>query len=202
MFGIHPRLVAGVIFVEQVMNVSWVDRALDVTFANYGFNTSVGIGQVKVETAEWIESVLKDSTSMYFLGQSFSKVFPSESKQDMINRLGDPKWNTMYVAANIAIILKRWAEAGFAIANRSDIVGTLYSTGIQEGGFEKKKPHGNPIPNQFGRLVKGFFIQKLQLTYSLLKGSTHPEYLAAPQPNARQFTGVRFLFQPITLQMA
>ena len=163
-FGVHSRLVAGVIFVEQVMNVSWVDRALDATFAGYGFNTSIGIGQVKIETAEWVESVLRDSTCEYFLNDSSSRVFPTQgSRDDMIKRLSEPKWNTLYVAATIAVIIKRWSVAGFPIDHRPDIIGTLYSTGVWEDEQEKKKPHANPIPNGFGRIVGQFLDSKAVL---------------------------------------
>lgn len=158
LFGVHPRVVAGVIFVEQVMNVSWVDRALDVTFANYGFNTSIGMGQVKVETAQWIETALRDSASMYFLGDSLGRVFPlSESRQETVDRLADPGWNAWYVAANLAMILKRWSEAGFPLLDKTDVLATLYSTGVVRDGVEKKKPHSRPIPNQFGRIASQFF---------------------------------------------
>ncbi|MGB2867466.1 MAG: hypothetical protein WBD36_03370 [Bacteroidota bacterium] len=158
LFNVHPRDVASVIFVEHLMNVTWVDRKLDVTFAKYGFNTSIGLGQVKVETAKWIESTLRDSASRYFLGDSLGTIFPATaSKPDLISRLSDSAWNACYVAANIAMIDKRWADAGISLSGRVDVLATLYSVGVVQSGVEKRKPHSNPLANQFGRLAEQFY---------------------------------------------
>lgn len=157
-FGIKPRLAASVIFVEQFKNVNWVDRKLDVVFAKYGYNSSIGIGQVKVKTAEWIEQALHDSVNKYFPGGVFSAVIPQSGSRDtLVKRLSDPSWNANYVAANLRQILERWGRAGVEIASRVDILATLYSTGVVSGEREKKSPHPNPQPNEFGTLAKRFY---------------------------------------------
>ncbi|MGB2869953.1 MAG: hypothetical protein WBD36_16005 [Bacteroidota bacterium] len=166
LFNVHPRVVASVIFVEHLMNVTWVDRKLDVTFARYGFNTSIGLGQVKVETAEWIQRELRDSTSRYFLGCSADTIFPlTASKPDLINRLSDSAWNARYVAANLAMISKRWTDAGAPLSGRLNVLATLYSVGVVRSGLEKKKPHPNPLANQFGRLAEQFFGSDIMIEY-------------------------------------
>jgi hypothetical protein len=163
-FQIKPRLAASVIFVEQFKNVNWVDRKLDVVFADYGYNSSIGIGQVKVKTAEWIEETLHDPTCQYYPGDDFAKTIPqSGSREDLVKRLNDPWWNAKYVAANLRLILERWERAGVEITSSVDISATLYSTGVVAGDKEKKSPHPNPQPNDFGRLAKRFYESDLLL---------------------------------------
>lgn len=163
-FRIKPRLAASVIFVEQFKNVNWVDRKLDVVFATYGYNSSIGIGQVKVKTAEWIELALHDSSNEYFLGEEFKEAIPrSDSRDGLVRRLNDHNWNADYVAANLRLILERWGRAGVDIASRVDILATLYSTGVVAGDQEKKSPHPNPQSNEFGKLAKRFYDSDLLL---------------------------------------
>lgn len=157
-FGVNPRLMVSVIYAEQVLNVTWGDKELDIPLAKAGLNTSVGLGQVKVSTAEWIEHQMCDSASLYFLGDSIRKKFPfSFSRADLVDRLAIPKWNCYYVAGYLAMILKRWSEAGVPLHHRVVIAATLYSAGVEKSGREIRKPHSNPISNNFGRLADAFY---------------------------------------------
>lgn len=156
--GVHPRLMASVIYIEHVLNVTWVDRELDVTLANYGLNTSLGLGQVKISTAQWVELQLKDTSSEYFLNDSIRLIFPfSTSREDLIHRLANPRWNSYFIAAYLAVILKRWSGAGVPLNDRVDIVATLYSAGVEKSRKETRKPHPKPVSNEFGTLAKAFF---------------------------------------------
>ncbi len=186
LFNISPRLIASVIYVEHALNVTWIDRDVDPLLAGYGLNVSLGLGQVKINTALWIEKSLSDSTSLYFLGRKFSKIIPlSTSREELVHRLLAPElkmapqatWNTKYIAANLAMVRHRWKEAGINIDNRTDILATLYSAGVvtddapmksARGGFafggEKRPPHKNPQANSFGKLAKEFYESELLLS--------------------------------------
>ena len=158
LFGVKARLVASVIFVEHVMNVSWVDRELDASLAAYGLNTSLGLGQVKISTAEWIEQQLGDSMSLYFTGGEGKDHLPaSKSRQDIVRRLLDPSENSKYIAAFFAAVQKRWRDVGFSIDDRPEIAATLYSTGVVKGDVEMKIPHGSPHANEFGNIALKFY---------------------------------------------
>lgn len=157
-FHLSPRAVASVIFVEHDLNVSWKDRDIDPLLARYGLNVSLGLGQVKIETAQWIERELKDTASLYYLGESVRRAFPfSSSRDDIVQRLLDPHNNSHYIAACLAMISSRWESAGIPIASRIDILATLYSAGVVENGLEKRTPHEHPRANSFGLLAAQFY---------------------------------------------
>jgi hypothetical protein len=149
---------ASMIYAEYVLNVTWIDKELDIPLASAGLNTSIGLGQVKVSTAQWIEHQMCDSASLYFLGDSIRKKFPfSLSRADLVDRLAIPKWNCYYVAADLAMILKRWSDAGVPLHYRVDIAATLYSAGVEKSGQEIRSPHSNPKTNQFGIVAREFY---------------------------------------------
>jgi hypothetical protein len=157
-FHLSPRTIASVVFVEHVLNVTWKDREIDPLLATYGLNVSLGLGQVKIETAQWIERELKDSTSLYYLGDSVRSAFPySNSCDNIVQRLLDPHYNSYYIAAFIAMISSRWESAGIDITGRIDILATLYSAGVVEKNVEKRKPRQNPEANSFGLHAAEFY---------------------------------------------
>jgi hypothetical protein len=157
-FGVKSRLMVSVIYTEQVINVTWGDKELDIPLAKAGLNTSLGLGQMKVSTAEWFEHQMCDSASLYFLGDSIWKKFShSRSRADLVDRLAIPKWNCYYVAGYLAMILKRWSDADVPLFHRVDIVATLYSAGVEKSGREIRSPHINPTPNNFGKFANAFY---------------------------------------------
>lgn len=159
LFNVSPRLIASVIYVENARNVSWMDRDIDPLLADYGLNVSLGLGQVKINTAKWIEEELCDSSSEYYLGEpSNGRIQRSRSRQELVKRLVEPESNVCYVAALLAMIDRRWTEAGVPIGNEVDILATLYSAGVVgDDRMEKRKPHANPRSNEFGRIALEFF---------------------------------------------
>jgi hypothetical protein len=164
LFNVSPRIVASVIFVEHALNVTWVDRDVDPLLAQYDINVSLGLGQVKINTAKWIEELLHDSTSRYFLGEKYSLLLPlSTSREDLVKRLLIPSCNAKYIAAVIAMIQHRWKEAEVDIRNEVDILATLYSAGVvNDDGFEKRPPHENPKSNRFGKIAEEFYESEIE----------------------------------------
>jgi hypothetical protein len=158
-FHVSSRLIASVIYVEHTRNVSWMDREIDPLLADYGLNVSLGLGQVKINTAIWIEDQFSDSSSRYFIRDVVSgTMLKSLSREELINRLLSPGQNVCYIAAYLAMISKRWSDAGISIANNVEILATLYSAGaVGENGLEKRIPHTNPRPNTFGLYARDFF---------------------------------------------
>lgn len=57
-----------------------------------------------------------------------------------INRLLEPEWNTIYVAAIYEYYYDRWISYSPDFSKRPDIWGTLYNQG------EKNPPHSDPKP--------------------------------------------------------
>lgn len=143
-FSVDPVIVAGVIYQEQAMNVDFTDALTDYIGGLVGVNTSIGIGQVRVKTAEALERV-------------YPQLHPVAAGKEVVATnltrvefLKNPVMNIRYVAAKIAFEQERWSEAGFDMRNRPEILGTLYNIGSVEEPIE---PHSIPDANDFGKSV-------------------------------------------------
>jgi hypothetical protein len=140
-FDVDPIVVGAVIFQEQSTNVNFVDTLADYLGGRLGLNTSIGIGQVRVETAR-------------SLGEKFPELLEnnkSNTTRSVIERLKDPRANIRYVAGKIAFSQLEWLEMDLDITNRPDILGTLYNI---EDVDDPIKPHAYPKPNDFGNGVQ------------------------------------------------
>lgn len=143
-FGVDPAMVAGVIYQEQSTNVNFADVLGDYIGGLIGVNTSIGIGQVRIKTAEALE-------------EKFAELSPIVSGKNIINTnavrvefLKDPLMNVRYVAAKIKFDQDRWKDAGFDIGDKLEILGTLYN---KESVDNPGNPHENPDSNDFGKGV-------------------------------------------------
>lgn len=143
-FDVDPVIVAGVIYQEQVMNVDFVDSLTDYIGGLAGVNTSIGIGQVRVKTAEALERVYPQ---LYPLAAGKEVVAGNATRVEFLK---NPLMNIRYVAAKIAFEQERWREAGFDMRGRPEILGTLYNIGSVEKPIE---PHSIPDANDFGKGV-------------------------------------------------
>lgn len=153
-FNVDPVVVAAVIYQEQATNVNFIDTLRDYIGALLYINTSIGIGQIRVKTAELLEKYYPNLKSHY-KEDSFTNTNIAR-----IGRLRNPLINVRYVAAKINFTQERWAKAGLDIQNRPEILGTLYNIEDVEKPIE---PHPNPKANEFGNGVKNNYdrIKKL-----------------------------------------
>ena len=154
MYGVDPGVVSGAIFVEQFYNYNLVDVVTDwVSF--YGIiDMSVGVGQVRLSTAEFLEeSGYVPKTTAEEAGWNIPLIGFVHGTETMARekRLEDDEWNVRYVAAYIKSLEDLWSDEYPDIVNRPDILGSLYNLG------HHKVPHGNPEPNWFGDEVKNFY---------------------------------------------
>lgn len=153
-FKIDSPTLKAIIFSERTLNVDWFDKALDVPTALKGYNSSIGFCQVKLKTAYWIEVQLADSTSEFYPGKQTQDILPiSKSPREIIKKLQNDSLNILYAAAYVNIIQSYWQRAGYPIADKPDILGTLYSTGLYNAKGEIRKPNANPKANSFGRFA-------------------------------------------------
>lgn len=154
-FSIDIKTLMAVVFVERTLNFDWKDDALDIPLAYSGHNSSIGFCQLKMKTAYWIEVQLSDSTSEFYPGNFYQNMLPvSKSLSEIIEKLQRDALNIHYAAGYIKIIQNFWNKAGFPIADRPDILGTLYSTGLFLPSGEIRIPNKNPKANLFGKKVK------------------------------------------------
>jgi len=140
-FKVNYVIVGSVIYQEQAKNVNFVDTLTDYIGGLLYINTSIGIGQVRVKTAESLEKYYSELCP-----------YPEIIEDNMVRveRLKNPLTNIRYVAAKIKFSQERWGAAGFNIDKNSDILGTLYNIEDVDSPIE---PHDNPESNGFGKGV-------------------------------------------------
>lgn len=157
-FGVDPNIVALVIYTEQADNVNKRDTFTD-WLAVGGVDTSVGIGQVKLSTAQdieqsgYIEPIIDPQESFnYFSQPDLDSDFANHLRENVTTTktLSDNKTNARYVAAYLKMIQDAWESEYPAISKDLAIMATLYNIGIGV-------PHANPKPNPFGENAKSYF---------------------------------------------
>jgi len=159
--GVEPRLIVAVLVGEQIrlFNSSreaykkWIGPlkilSVETTF-------SLGVTGIKVPTAQKIEKNLKDSTSIFYLGKSYEHLLDFQSKnfgQERFNRLTSYQnhfYSYLYAALNVKQINVQWERSGFPIADRPEILATLYNI-----GYEASIPKENPMVGGSGINIKG-----------------------------------------------
>ncbi len=160
-FGISPRVLASVVYAERSLNVRLGEDIVDVVLARTGHNSSVGLAQVKVETAFWISEQLHDPASQFYLGPDAAQAIPpTRDWQELIDRLTDHRGNLLYAAAYIAMIQKSWGSVLGTTVNGSHqagILATLYSLGLQRSDGSTRTPHQGARANHFGETAREFY---------------------------------------------
>jgi hypothetical protein len=153
-FDINPCYLSAIIFTERTLNYDWTDETWDVIIAKSGKNSSVGFCQIKLKTAYFIECQLHTPTSRFYPGKKYENTLQgSKNPQELIRKLTDDQTNILYAAAYLRIIQSRWQKAGHPIDNCSDILGTLYSTGLFHPDGTERCPKNHPKSNEFGKKV-------------------------------------------------
>jgi len=154
-YNVDPNVVAGCIFVEQYYNYDWKDKYGDWLGVIGVIDMSIGIGQVRVSTAIFLEEqgyVPKVEDKGHVANKGWpivSMIMPKRGigLSERGVRLADDSWNIRYAAAYIRALQDIWVDEFPEISKRPDILGSLYNLG------HEKKPHGSPKPNWFGEYV-------------------------------------------------
>ena len=153
-YEVDPNIVAGAIFVEQYYNYDWVDVLTD-WIAFYGvIDMSVGLGQIRLSTAKFLEEkgyVPKTSAEEGGWNIPFIGFVHGTETMAREKRLENDSWNIIYAAAYIRALSDIWREDFPEIDSRPDILGSLYNLG------HEKSPRNNPEPNWFGEKVDYFY---------------------------------------------
>lgn len=116
-------------------------------------NLSYGVTGIKENTAKRIEHYLKDSTSMYYLGNKYAHLLDYDSTINYNNQHNDTMsvrvkrlvqykdhyYSYLYAAIYIKQIKTQWEKAGFPIDNRPEILASLFNLGYQKS-IPKKNP--------------------------------------------------------------
>lgn len=110
-----------------------------------GTKFSYGVAGVKIETAQQIENNLKDPTSPFYLGVEYEHTFnyttpdPDAERLARLTNTTDHYYSYFYTAIFLKEIMHQWENAGYPIADRPEVLATLFNL-----GFNKSVPKVNP----------------------------------------------------------
>jgi len=149
--GISPRLLLGGIIGEQFRFFTNARDSFKYYFEPLKILASLskfsyGIAGLKPETVKRIDEQLRDSSSKFYLGASMERVisYPEGSDEDAIRfeRITDTKntyYSYLYAGLFMRQVSAQWEIAGFDIANRPEVLSTLYNL-----GFNRSIPKAAP----------------------------------------------------------
>lgn len=159
--NISPRIIASIIYAEHKLNVKTGENILDYVFAKSGYNSSMGIAQVKINTAFWIEEQIHNPQNQFYLGEEIRNKVPlSKNWEELIDKLDNPKTNILYASCYIAMINKLWElvlELINSGKNKVGIIATIYSLGIMDSETRIRVPHIDAKMNNFGKTAQEFY---------------------------------------------
>ena len=143
-YGVNPAIIASCIYTEHTTNINLLDKLTDRM--NYKLGSTMGIGQVKVDTAKMLEDEgYIPTTQSYYSTVNHTFISREEAIADKL--LNDAECIN-YVAAYLRYFQDRWKKEYPEIDGRTAILATLYNQG------ERFPPHANPQPNDFGESAK------------------------------------------------
>ena len=148
--GVSSRLIASITIVEQ-LRLYHTQRELFEKFfkpldilAN-ATKSAWGVMGIKEKTATSVESNLKNSSSVFYLGPTYEHVLDftnADIAGQRFARLTDEHNHTysyLYGALYLRQIMHQWEAAGYSIVDRPEILATLFNV-----GFRNSSPKPNP----------------------------------------------------------
>lgn len=148
-FGIDQNLLGAIIIDEYVRMAPFEEVRDKFLLDILGRNVSVGVAQIKLETANnLIKNALYNpnakDTKLPFRGN-----LKNADRRYLYRYVAPPEHNVRFAAAYIWRMIDLWS--GMAdLSRRPEIIGTLYSRGYG-------KPHPNPQSNSRGDQIAGEF---------------------------------------------
>ena len=120
-YDMSEAVFMSVIYAERLHNINEFDRA-DFTRAYLGFDASVGFGQIKISTAEWLET-------------HYGHLLPfkiSSGRTALIDRLYAPDTNIAYSVLYCRVIQDHYYDL-FGVLPDVASLSSYYSRGIDYG---------------------------------------------------------------------
>ncbi len=156
--GVEGRLIVSCLVGEQVRLFNsrrerFKDLVSPLKSLALETNMSYGVTGIKEFTAIRIETLLKDSTSQFYLGKEYAHLLDYDSTINYANKLNDTmsvrlqrlvQWDNhyysyLYAALYLKQIKTQWERAGYPIDDRPEILASLFNL-----GYQKSKPKPNP----------------------------------------------------------
>lgn len=140
--GVSPRLLVSIAIVEQ-LRLYYTQRELFETIfkplkilANAN-KMAWGVMSIKETAAIRSEQALTDKASPWYLGAAYEHLLdfksnnPSKERYDRLTDKNNHYYSYLYGGLIIRQAEKQWARASFPIANRPEIIATLFNIGLQ-----------------------------------------------------------------------
>lgn len=156
--GVEPRYIVACLVGEQVRlfnsrREKYKDFIAPLKTLALENNMSYGVTGIKEFTAKRIETYLKDSTSVYYLGNKFAHLLDYDTVSTYTNNINDTMslrvqrlvqftnhyYSYLYAAIFIKQIRTQWQKAGYPIDNRPEIFASLFNLGYTKS-VPKKRP--------------------------------------------------------------
>lgn len=174
--GVDPRLIVACTVGEQIRLFNSkredVKRYLGPAVMSVQSTFSFGVNGIKDFTAAKVEHNLKDTTSVFYMGEKYENILDYDTNElkdielARFNRLVDYRnhlYSYIYTGCILHQTMLQWERAGYSIADRPDILCTLFNL-----GFASSKPNAEPrcggshvsvngITYTFGVLGNDFF---------------------------------------------
>lgn len=154
-FNIDPFLLAAIVIDEKVRLTAFESLGDDMAVDLIGINTSVGMAQLKIDTANSL------IISKYYNPSYQDKKLPIPPGE-MINLkraylfkyVVQPKHNIRFEAAQIRRMIDFWSNF-IDLSLRPEIIGTLYNQGLGKPNLEPKSiPRGDQIATEYYEYAK------------------------------------------------
>lgn len=150
-FEVDPYIL-GAIIIDEVVRLAPFEDIFDLYLLDLlGRNVSVGIAQVKLETANNIIKKGLYNPNSKDAKLSFYGNLRNSDREYLYQYVIQPKHNIRFAAAYIRDIINVWAKK-LDISERPEIIATLYSQGYGE-------PKTDPKPNKRGAQIATEFYQ-------------------------------------------
>ncbi len=150
--GVSARMIAAAVVPEQIRfftdNREVFKRYFEpLKILGTMSKFSLGVSGIKQETATKIEEYAQATNSPFYPGPEYAALiaYPSQDTNtgnELFNRLTDEKnhyYSYLYTALYLKEITVQWERAGYDIANRPDVLVTLFNL-----GFGASVPKENP----------------------------------------------------------
>lgn len=140
------KYLLGAILVDEIARMLPFEEIVDFVGAKIiGRDMSVGIAQVKIETANGLIRKGAYNPNPNDKNLPFAGTLSNENRRYLYKYLIQSKHNIRFAAARMRDLIDEWASA-VDISERSEILATLYS-------HSYKKPHPNPKADERGEQI-------------------------------------------------
>src|SRR3989344_802599 len=140
------KYILGAIIVDEIARLNPFEGIIDLLGLKIlGRNVSVGVAQVKIETANGLIKKGLYNPNPTDKNLPFKGALSNKNREYLYQYVIEPKYNIRFAAARIRGLINEWSK-GIDISNMPEILGTLYHRSYV-------KPHAHPTPNPRGSQI-------------------------------------------------